>query len=354
MAMHQLPPELVVRIFESLTSVSDILSLSLACRYFNNLLTKSQKLSLFFIAMDKEIGPMEDILQLLTQNNNQVLHLHRSPPLSFTLLAQANTIARVADRFAKLYPSFRWAESKSAQRRSLDDREARRLRRAVYRFWSYTQAFYAKLAPRPIRLDMLAATERLQLLRTWCTDDLYELEDLRWTFEQLLASEICPTDGEIFSRISDDTRLSNTLFQSSSRRNLAASSMAIENIFHSSRNTQELDRNKPTIQELRFRHMQGWGSDLQNFYLVQSFLKCTPAQILWLYDNTVIKQDVEQFIELQTHDPCFFESNSMLFHDWVTVLHARGIDVQKAREAIWSGSAGITRRTGGPLCEDDS
>jgi len=62
---------------------------------------------------------------------------------------------------------------------------------------------------------------------------------------------------------------------------------------------------------------------------------------LWLYDNAITKADVEQFIELQTHDPCFFESGSLLFHDWVAVLHARNVDVRQAREAIWDGKAGI-------------
>jgi hypothetical protein len=31
----------------------------------------------------------------------------------------------------------------------------------------------------------------------------------------------------------------------------------------------------------------------------------------------------------------------MLFHDWVAVLHDRGVDVQQAREAIWDGRVGI-------------
>lgn len=339
--MQHLAPELVVRIFEYLSSVSDILSLSLASKYFNEVLTKSKKLLLFFSAMDKEMGPMEDILQLLTQNNNQLLHLPRSPVLSYALLAQVNTIARVADRFAKLYPTFRWAEAQSNRRRFLDGYEARRLRRAVYRFWSYTQAFSGQSSCQPIRLDVSASAECLRLLRTWSTEELYELEDLRCTLEQLLASEICPTDGEILSRTSEEALLPNTSLRFSSRQGHPLRSTALFDVFHSSRDTDELYRSKPSIQELRSRHMQGWGSELQNFYLVQSFLKCSPTQILWLFDNAVSKRDVEEYIELQAHDPCFFESGSMLSHDWAAVLHGRGTDVQKAREAIWNGKAGI-------------
>ncbi|EXJ93335.1 hypothetical protein A1O1_01727 [Capronia coronata CBS 617.96] len=346
MAMQRLAPELIARIFECLTTISDILSLSLTCRYLNQVLSKSQQLALFFRAMDKEMGPLEDILQLLTQNNNQVLHLHRSPVFSFALLAQVNTIARVADRFVQLYPSFRWAEANSAQRRFLDDFEARGLRRAVYRFWAYNQAFSDISSSRPGRPDLLAAAERLQLLRSWSTDDLYELEDLRCTLEQLLASEICPTDGQISARVPEPTRLSHTYIRPLLRHSIPTSGMAFDNVFYSSHHAHELDQSRPSIQELRFRHMQGWGSELQNFYLVQSFLKCSPAQILWLYDNVVLKQDVEQYIELHTHDPCFFETGSMLFHDWTTVLHVRGIDAEKARKAIWSGNAGIAPEMG--------
>jgi len=115
-----------------------------------------------------------------------------------------------------------------------------------------------------------------------------------------------------------------------------------QDVFHSSRDKVSMvGQDKHSVQELRFQHMRGWGSDLENFYLIQAFLKLSPAEILWLLDNAVSKTDVETFVELQTHDPCFLESGSMLFHDWVTVLHARGVDVQQSREAIWDGKAGI-------------
>ncbi|KIW12261.1 hypothetical protein PV08_09537 [Exophiala spinifera] len=346
MAMQHLAPEIMVHIYESLTSVSDIINLSLTCHYFHDLLPKSQKLSLFFGALDKEMGPLDEILQLLTQNDNQMLHVRRSPTLSFALLTQAAAVGRTAERLVMLYPSFRWTEAESMSRRFLDAVEARRLRRAVYRFWSYTQAFHGRFGRVP-RFDIMPSAERMQLLRTWPTDELCELEDLRCTLEQLLATEICPTDGEVWSRMSDDTRhvhfyappaFGHTSFFD---RSYPGSVGSYSDVFHSSRDIVVLDRTKPSVQELRHRHMLGWGSDIHSFYLVQSFLKFSPAQILWLYDTAVSKADVEKYIETHTGDPCFFESGSMLFHDWVTVLHTRGVDVQSTREAIWQGTAGI-------------
>lgn len=338
--MQNLAPEILIHIFESLSSVSDIISLSLTCRYFHSLLPKSQKLVLFFKAVDEANGPVEDIIQLLTQNQNQTLHIQRSPPLSFALLSQVTAVARVAQRFVNLYPGFRWLEDHSADRRLLDGWEARRLRRAIYRLWSYTKAFH-KFPFRNPRSDIDAMAERLQLLRTWSTEELFELEDLRCALEQLLASEICPTDGEVFSRVPEDAQTFHLSIQYPHLRPVVRPPHGYDDLFHNSRPPAESTHNKTTTQELRFRNMQGWGSDLQTFYLVQSFLKFSPAEILWLFDHAVSRVEVEQFIEQQTHDPCFFESGSFLFQDWVAVLHARGVDIQQAREAIWDGKAGI-------------
>ncbi|KIW99427.1 uncharacterized protein Z518_11415 [Rhinocladiella mackenziei CBS 650.93] len=349
MALQHLAPELLVHIFESLSSVSDIISLSLTCRYFHALLPKSHKLVLFFSAIDQEMGPLEDILQLLTQNDNEIIHLRRSPPLSFTLLTQATAVARVAQRFVELYPGFRWADENSPHRRVLVDCEARKLRRAVYRLWSYTQAFCSKSSFPHLRSAISSSAERLQLLRSWSTPHLLELEDFRCTLERLLAIEICPTDGEVYSRTSEDAKLPHPPSQYFPSHHFMGSTPVIQEFFHDSRESSFPDQ-KASIQELRFRHMRGWGSDLQNFYLVQSFLKFSPAQILWLFDNAVSKTDVERFIELHSHDPCFFDSGSLLFSDWVTVLHGRGVDVQEAREAIWDGNAGIVIKNSTEEC----
>lgn len=337
--MHDLAPELLIRIFESLSSVSDIISLSLTCRYFYEILPKSQKLTLFFRALDETDGPVEDIIQLLTQNNNQPLHVRRTPPLSFALLSQITAVVRVARRYVDLYPEYRWPQGDSVHRRSLDTNESRRLRRAVYRLGSYAKAFHQSPYHVP-RAGATATAERLQLLRTWSNDELFELEDLRGTLEQVLATEICPTDGEVYSRIPDDAQKFHLSLQYPHLRPVNTIASDYEDLFHNARNNDH-NQNSPSVQELRTRHMQGWGSDLQNFYLIQSFLKFSPAQVLWLYDNAVRRADVEGFIEEQTHDPCFFESGSLFFQDWVAVLHARGFDVQQARQALWDGIAGV-------------
>jgi hypothetical protein len=344
MALQHLAPELLVRIFESLSSISDIINLSLACRYFYDVLPKAQKLALFFAAVDATDGPVEDIIQLLTQNNAQALYVRRTPPLSFALFSQVTVVARVARRYVDLYPNSRWTDAASMNRRFLDAHEARKLRRAVYRMWSYAKAFHQDVSIRLATVDPAVKLARLQLLRTWSNNELFELEDFRGILEQLLATEICPTDGEVYSRVPQDAQAFQISLQYPHLRPVSTHMPAFSDLFHSTVNTAASNPSiKPTIQELRTRHMSGWGSDLQSFYLINSFLKFTPAQILWLYDNAVYRPDVEKFIEEQTHDPCFFETGSWLFQDWVSVLLARGVDVQRAREDIWDGKAGIVR-----------
>jgi hypothetical protein len=340
MTLQYLAPELLVHVFERLTSTTDIIHLSLTCRYFHTLLPKSQKLGLFFKAIDKELGPVDEILQLLTQNDNQPLHLRRAPPLSFALLAQASSVARTAQRYVSLYPVFKWTAEDSASRRSLDEDEARRLRRALYHFWSYTKAFHANIGSRSWRSDK-AVSERLRMLRSWTSEELCELEDARSILEQLLASEICPTDGLVSSRHPEECKLSVRYPDFRPLRH-PTTHTGFDDTFHSSREQRlSLVSSQLPAQELRYKYMEGWGSDLRNYYLVQSFLKLSPSQIFALYDGAITKSDVEAFIELHTGDSCFLESGSMLFHDLVTVLHARGGDVQQTREAIWDCRAGI-------------
>jgi hypothetical protein len=340
--MQHLAPELLLRIFESLSSVSDIINLSLTCRYLHQILPRSNRLTLYYTAIDSTDGPVQDIIQLLTQNNNERLHVRRTPPLSLALLAQVMSVARVARRYVDLYPKFRWPDDQSMHRRFLDADEARRLRRAIYRTWGYVKAFHHS----PNRLlcqDKIAAEERRQLLRTWSNSELFELEDFRGTLETLLATEICPTDGDVYARIPDESQKYRLSLQYPHLRPFSGATIpGFEDLFYSSRHSEHVSyAHAPSVQELRHRHMQGWGSDQQNFYLVQAFLKLSPAQILWLYDNAVRRADVEQYIESQTHDPCFFESMALLFTDWVAVLHSRGVDIQQAREKIWDGHAGI-------------
>ena len=342
MSLVDLAPELLLHIFQCLSSVRDVVSLSLTSRRFYNLFTRSPlRTTLLFEAAEREFSPLEDVFQLLTLNNTQAIYTKRDPSLSLSFLMQVIAVGRVAERFVALYPRWRWGDAASEHRRTLDREEAHRLRRAIYRFWLYTQASHHKIHPRTLRFNAFAVEERCRLLRTWTTDELVELEDLRLTLEQLLASELCPADGKVQARWGRDGRVVHLLEGEKSHYSGRTGGNDVRDLFHSARDGPLSQTADVPVPELRARHMTGWGSDIENWYIVQAMLLLSPQEILWLYDHAVTKDDVERYVRDQLGDHCFMESGSTLFHDWVLVIHSRGVDVDNVREGIWNGIRGI-------------
>ena len=117
--------------------------------------------------------------QLLTYNATQPVHVRRTPVLSFALLTQVSRIGRVAVWFQDVYTRMRWDGEEAQLRRGLTPQEAYALRRAIYRIWLYSEAFHTPAAPRTLRMNPALVAERCQLLRTWSTDGLLEIEDVR-------------------------------------------------------------------------------------------------------------------------------------------------------------------------------
>lgn len=167
-SLTDLAPELVHNIYNNLSTISDVINLSITCRRLNFLLRNSQKLPTLFAAAEREFGPIEDIAQLVTYNTSQAVHNKRDPTQSYTLLRQMIKIGSVAKKIENIYPSRRW-EADYMSRRCLTNEEAYSLRRAVYRYWLYCEAFHNRSWSRSQRLVMQAMEERTQLLRLWTT-----------------------------------------------------------------------------------------------------------------------------------------------------------------------------------------
>lgn len=166
MSVAELPPELIHHIYNSLPTISDVINLSLTCHRLNHLLKHAQKLSTLFAAAEREYGPIQDILQLVTYNTTQPVHLKRTPAYSYSLLRQVIRAGSVAKKIEDIYPSKRWLDD-YLNRRSLQPHEAHDLRRAVYRFWLYCEAFHGRSHPRTSRMHPQIIEERAQLLRLW-------------------------------------------------------------------------------------------------------------------------------------------------------------------------------------------
>ena len=165
-----LAPELVHQIFNTLHSIKDVINLSLTSHHFNHLLKHSQKLPTLFSAAEREFGPLEDISQLVTYNSSQPAHVKRHPPQSYALLRQMIKIGGVAQKCVEVFPEKRWQDN-FLERRALSHDEAWRLRRAVYMYWLYCEAFQGRGNTRSMRMLPYLMEERAQLLRIWTTGE---------------------------------------------------------------------------------------------------------------------------------------------------------------------------------------
>jgi hypothetical protein len=314
--------------------------LSLTCQRLHHLLRTSQKIPVLFAIAERVWGPLEDIYQLLTYNAAQPVHIKRTPVLSLALLTQVSRIGRVAVSYQNFYPHARWDGDNAQLRRQLTPREALALRRALYRIWLYDKAFHTPASPRMMRLQPALVAERCQLLRTWPTDELLEMEDVRNVIEHLVSTELCPTNGDIFSRRGGEVW--NKHFYEPSAGRHGPTTPSIHAVFHDSRNDLALEstRHMPASQ-LRERSMEGWGDEIEQYHLVNSMMKLNPAQIMWLHDHAVTKQDVERYVEEHVGGQWFWNNGETLLHTWLMVLHGRGVAVQEVREKVLCGLAGV-------------
>ena len=168
MPLINLAPELISHIFHALYSINDVVNLSLTCRHLNHLLKHSQKLSTLLFAAEREFGPAHDIMQLVTFNAAQPAYVQRQPPLTYALLRQMIKVGSVAQKFVEIYPERRWQDN-FLERRSLTSEEEWKVRRAIYRYWLYCEAFQTRFYTRATRMLPHVIEERSQLLRGWTT-----------------------------------------------------------------------------------------------------------------------------------------------------------------------------------------
>lgn len=183
-------------------------------------------------------------------------------------------------------------------------------------------------------------TERCQLIRTWSTEELLEIEDMRGTIEALVATELCPVDGEVFWRRGGNAWSKHHTGPRGGR--YGPTTLSIHGMFHDSRNDviEEHSKHMPATQ-LRQHSMDGWGDDIEQYHALNAMLKLNPAQIMWLYENAVTKQDVEHFVEDSVGGQWFWNNGETMLHTWMLVLHGRGVSVQEVKEKVYCGLAGI-------------
>ena len=337
--LHEIPSELILSIYQSCTSIYDVLSLSLTCRRLHSLLHSSQKISILFAAAEIEFGPLSDIIQLVTLNNSQATHSIRDPPLSLALLRHVILTSKVANQWEQLYPAKKWKDDHVA-RRLLNPDEGRRLRRAVYRYWLYTEAFHNRAYPRSIRMHPHCVSERNELLRNWSTTDLAEIEDFREVMREVLHS-ICPSNGKVQRKQELQGIPQDRLVGSMSMPSFHTSPSLTNHLFHTCYDDTYLD-------ERRSRHhnslascssIGGWGDDISHYYLMEDLMKLNPAEVMWLLHNARVKWQIEEYLRCMGD---WFDNNGETFgQTFDSIMVARGNDPDEIREHIARRSMGI-------------
>jgi len=333
MYLQELAAELVMHVYRQCSSVIDVLNLSRTCRRMHQLLPASDKISILAQAIDKELGPLQDIIQVITFNESQSAHVIRSPPLSYALLRQSIRVGKIAQSYEDLYPSYRW-NSNYVNRRALTTEERYHLRRAIYRHWLYAKAFHNRAHPRSTRLLPAVVAERCQLLRVWTTEELVEIEDVRGMLEDIVATRICPSIGEVQRRLCGSSFAWER--QPWNIRRKPDQSSLMQSLYHDARDNFTCNAKTDTYDYLG----EGWGDDISNYYVVQSFLKLDPAQIMWLFSNANCRSDVEAFVR-ELGEDWFMDNGATLLDTIMLVLHSRGLELEYVRQGVLDGDMGV-------------
>ena len=305
--LSHISTELVLQVYDNL-NYTDVLSLSLACKRFSNILPPSRKLSTYFAAADREFGPLSDAIQVVVLQS-QAPHIDQKPPLSFSLLRSLIRIGKIAAKFESLYPVLKWREH-FLDRRSLTTVEKYRLRRAVYRSWRYCAAFHTQAFPRTARLLGSSFEKRTTLLR-FPAQELLELEDMRRIFEQFISNFILRIDIQGFS-------------EKEHFRICGQSPSAFDGLFHTFAISCHDEHN----------NFLNWGDEIDRYYLVQDLLKLDPEQLIWLEENPSFT-----FGFIQNMGDWFQNNGETLSQTLNMVLLARGDE--DLLEGLENGDHGI-------------
>lgn len=288
MLLSDLANELILHIFQSCASVPDVLHLAATCHHFRTILT-SQQLPTLFMAAEAQFGPLSDAISLVTHNATQPPHIPRpAPALSLALLTRLLSVGRIANKWAAIYPIYKWRGSQSSSRRLLTNTEHYRLRRACYRLWLYTLAFHTPRHPRTLRKSPPMIRNRALLLHPIPTVHLAEIMDFQSILRSVLNSQICPSNSTVLrrhrARYPDDDiapvlRLSQcdtrTVQMARQRQTVLrdhfhASPLFASNCWYGKDDTAE-----------------GWGDEISQYYVIEDMLKIAPGQLLFLLENAV-------------------------------------------------------------------
>ena len=341
MYIDSLPTEIVTQVFLSLPDIASAVALSETCHRFYNILHSTKKLVILNQAAEAEFGPVEDIIQLVTHNSSQPAHVRRNVALSEALIRQFVKVGRVAKRWEEIYPFKKW-KSDFANRRLLSNNERYLIRRAVYRLWLFTRAFHNSAHVRTCRGIPEIVRERAALLHNFSTQELTEMLDIHQVCRDMVANNICPSNGKMRQKFQKRYPESNhqLLFNIHLNYPPTPSSFVPDSWYHNS--AYGSSKYHSRLQPSRFHEpgSEGWGDDISHYYVVEDMMKMDPEQILHLRESCPLKAQVENYVKQVAGE--WFANNGQTFSETLAfVIKQRGGDMEELRAAVEDEEMGI-------------
>lgn len=295
MYFDSLPTEIVTQVFLSLPSVDSALALSATCRHFLHVYRSSKRLLILTQAAEAEFGPLRDIVQIVTQNSSQPAHVHRDVPISDALIKQIVTTGRVAQKYEEIYPFKKW-KTDFASRRLLYPGERYSFRRALYRLWLFDSAFHNAAHVRFARSLPESMRERAALLHNFRTDELADMLDVHMVLREVVANNVCPSNGRIRQKFQKRHPDSNHQLLFNIHLNYPPSSFVPDSGYYNSNVASSKYHAKLTPSRFHEPGAEGWGDDIGHYYVVEDMMKLDPGQILMLKEQFPLKSQVEAYV----------------------------------------------------------
>jgi hypothetical protein len=339
MHISLLPSELIADVFLNLPTVSSVLAFSSTCHRFRQVFTLSKRLSILYQAAENEYGPTKDIVHIVTHNSSQPAHLHRTVPLSDSLIRSVISIGRIAAKWEAVYPFKKW-RADYAHRRSISDLERFRLRRALYRLWLFSRAFHDGSVSRSMRSMPAAQHERTLLLHNFSSIELAEMLDVHDMLRHTISSNICPSNATVARKFQKRHPNSNYQLLFNTHLNFAPPSSFVPNATHYCSDVAASSwHNKYVPTANHEPGAEGWGDDILHYYVVEDMLKLDPEQLMHLKEHTPYKSQVESFVKGLGD---WFDNNGETFVPTLhQVIRDRGQDVDDFEESIRDGELGV-------------
>lgn len=340
MDFETLPTEIITHVFLSLPNIRSVLDLASTCHRFHNVYHSSKKLLILSEAAEAEYGPVNDVVQLVTHNASQPAHVYRHVPMSDALLQQIVKVGRVAQQWEDIYPFKKW-KTEYADRRLLTSSERYVLRRAIYRLWLFSKAFHNAQHVRTCRSIPDVVRERAKLLHNFPALELAEMLDVHNVLRDVVANNICPSNGKIRQKFRKRYPDSNhqLLFNIHLNYPPPPSTFVRDSWFHNS--SVACQRNQSRLSPSRFHEpgAEGWGDDISHYYVVEDMMKADPERILYLRDHCSLKAEVETYVKDLGE---WFCNNGETFSETLAfVVRQRGGEIEEVRAMIVEGEMGV-------------